>query len=83
MIGIVRPEIAWLLVIVGFVVGWRSAKPLWADLKTTIGDLRPQNGPLGLRHLLRRRLDCGAAAALAPVTAWDGLAYHLNGPCLS
>lgn len=81
LIGLVRSEVAWLLVIGGFVVGWRSLKSLAADLKTTIGDLRPSGWFAWVCAVY-----CGVVLivallqTLAPVTAWDGLAYHLNGP---
>ena len=81
LIGFVRSEVAWLLVIGGFVVGRRSLKSLAADLKTTIGDLRP-----GGWFAWVCAVYCGVVLivallqTLAPVTAWDGLAYHLNGP---
>ena len=83
LIGIVRSEIAWLLVVAGLIVGWRSLKPLGADLKTTIDDLRP-HGWFAWVCASYCVVVLGVALlhALAPVTAWDGLAYHLNGPQL-
>ena len=41
LIGIVRAEMAWLLVIGGLIICWRSLNLLRADLKATIGALRP------------------------------------------
>jgi 4-amino-4-deoxy-L-arabinose transferase-like glycosyltransferase len=81
LIGIVRAEVAGLLVIGGLIIGWRSVKPLRADLKATIGELRPHGW-----FAWACAVYCGVVLtvalvrALAPVTAWDGLAYHLNGP---
>jgi 4-amino-4-deoxy-L-arabinose transferase-like glycosyltransferase len=81
LVGIVRSEVAWLLVIGGFIIGWRSLKLLQADLKTTIDELRPHGW-----FAWACAIYCGVVLTvallqtLAPVTAWDGLAYHLNGP---
>jgi 4-amino-4-deoxy-L-arabinose transferase-like glycosyltransferase len=81
LIGIVRTEVAWLLVIGGLIIGWRSLSPLRADLKATIGYLRPHGWFAWVCAIY-----CGVVLtvalvhALAPVTAWDGLAYHLAGP---
>jgi len=81
LVGIVRSEVAWLLVIGGFIIGWRSLKPLAVDLRTTIGELRPRGWFAWMCATYCGVVLAGALLqALAPVTAWDGLAYHLNGP---
>ncbi len=83
LMGIVRSDVAWLLVILGLVLGRRSLRPLAADLHTTIVDLRPHGWFAWIGAVY-----CGVVLsvallqALAPVTAWDGLAYHLSGPQL-
>ncbi|HTP11808.1 MAG TPA: glycosyltransferase family 39 protein [Anaerolineae bacterium] len=83
LIGIVRSEVAWLLVLGGLIVGWRSLKPLATDLRTTIGELHPHGWFASVCAIY-----CGVVLsvallhALAPATAWDGLAYHLTGPQL-
>lgn len=83
LIGLIRSEVAWLLVIVGFVAGWRSLKPWWADLKVTIGDLRPGGWFAWVCAIYCSVvLIVALVQALGPVIAWDGLAYHLNGPQL-
>jgi hypothetical protein len=83
LIGLARSVMAWLLVIVALLVGWRSLQPLAADLKSSIGDLRPRGWFAWLCAVYCSIVLAGALLrALAPVTAWDGLAYHLNGPQL-
>lgn len=81
LLGIVRSEVAWLLVISGFVIGRRSLKPLGADFKTVFGNLRPRGWfAWGCAAYCSIVLLAALLQTLAPVTAWDGLAYHLNGP---
>lgn len=81
LIGLVRSEIAWLLIVIALIVGRRSLKPLAADLRTTIGELRPRGWFAWVCAIYCLVVLTGALLhALAPVTAWDGLAYHLTGP---
>jgi 4-amino-4-deoxy-L-arabinose transferase-like glycosyltransferase len=80
-IGAVRTEIGWLVVAALAVIGGRSFRAWWHDLRETINALAPTT-----RFARLALVYCGFVLtvallqSLAPPTAWDGLAYHLVGP---
>lgn len=82
LVGLLRPAVAWAVVIL---LGLGLVRPL----ASTLADLRalPLPRPSGRfeRWVLLYSvvsLACAFIAALAPPSAWDALVYHLNGPRL-
>lgn len=82
LVGLLRPLVAWLLVLVGAVL-------LQRHLGAVFSDLRQVRRPRPDDRLQRLILLYGGVSlvatfliALAPVTAWDSLTYHLTGPRL-
>lgn len=80
--GGIHPLTGWLMVLVLGGVGYRQMKPTWQALRS-LQRPQPSNGLqkfiwlYGLMVLALTLL-----VALAPVTAWDALTYHLTGPRL-
>ena len=80
--GLLRPAIAWgLMVVLGAL--------LWRDLRATLADLRAAwhyRPTSGFQRWLALYVGGSLAlifmAALAPPIAWDALVYHLTGPRL-
>jgi hypothetical protein len=81
LMGLLRTEIAWLLIAIGLIIGARSIRAWGRDLRGAIGDLRPTSifARLAMGYCVVM-LVISFLQALAPPTAWDGLAYHLKGP---
>jgi len=82
LIGLLRPVIAWTLVLGLGVLLWRH---LWASL-ADLGDVKlswPANGfQRWLAIYSVASLSLSFLVALAPPMGWDTLAYHLTGPRL-
>ena len=78
--GLLRPIVAWALVLLLGVV-------LWRDLRASLADLRAVRMPRPADRFQRWLAIYGGASlllsfltALAPPTGWDTLVYHLTGP---
>ncbi len=80
--GLLRPWAAWILVVALAVLTWRRWRQP-GQLLRRVGWPRPQNN---LHRIILVfavvSLPLVAIMALAPVTAWDSLTYHLVGPKL-
>ncbi len=82
LIGLLRPVVAWGLVLVLLIV-------LWRELQASLADLRSMRMPRPANGFQRWLAVYGGASllltfwiALAPPTGWDTLVYHLTGPRL-
>ena len=81
LIGALRPEIAWALIAIGAWFGRRAIRSWWGDLRQLLVLIKPTTSFAKFAAFYCTLvLSIAFAQALAPATAWDGLAYHLKGP---
>ncbi len=80
--GLLRPVIAWGLMVALGALLWRNLRAALADLRAA-GHGRPASGfQRWIALYVAGSLALIFVAALAPPTAWDALVYHLTGPRL-
>jgi 4-amino-4-deoxy-L-arabinose transferase-like glycosyltransferase len=80
--GLLRPAVAWGLMVALGALLWRDLRAALADLRVA-GHLRPAGGfQRWVALYTGGSLALIFMAALAPPTAWDALVYHLTGPRL-
>jgi hypothetical protein len=80
--GLLRPAVAWGLMVALGALLWRDLRAALADLRAA-GHLRPAGGfQRWVALYTGGSLALIFMAALAPPTAWDALVYHLTGPRL-
>jgi hypothetical protein len=82
LVGLLRPAIAWGMMVALGALLWRELRAALADL----GAIRLNRPASGFQRWLAVYVGGSLAlifmAALAPPTAWDALVYHLTGPRL-
>jgi Dolichyl-phosphate-mannose-protein mannosyltransferase len=82
LVGLLRPLVAWGLMVALGALLRRDLRAALADLRAA-GHLRPASG---FQRWVALYIGVSLAlifmAALAPPTAWDALVYHLTGPRL-
>jgi hypothetical protein len=82
LVGLLRPLVAWGLMVALGALLRRDLRAALADLRA-VGRLRPASGfQRWVALYIGASLALIFMAALAPPTAWDALVYHLTGPRL-
>jgi len=81
LIGVLRAEAGWMLLVVAGIAFCRPIRAWLSDLRSALGALpAPERLSRWAAAFCAMALSSSFLNALAPATAWDALVYHLKGP---